>query len=91
MPVYPPKINALIVCQRRMMKLEPKEITCHHCGDSTMIERNRDWCEKCGRRIFYDPKDLKRHQWMTYYMYAVIIGVLGTGFILIRRFWDAFQ
>ena len=39
------------------MKLEPKEITCHHCNNTTMVERERDWCEKCGRRVFYDPKD----------------------------------
>lgn len=73
------------------MTLEPKEITCQHCGGTITIDKTRDWCEKCGRRVFYDPKDFKRHRWMTYYMYAAVIGFIGTGIFLVNRFLEAFQ
>ena len=72
------------------MELEPKDITCPHCSNTTTVEKKRDWCGKCGRRVFYDPKDRRREQWMKYYMFVVGAGIIGSGIYLVNRFIENF-
>ncbi|MDM8525001.1 hypothetical protein QUF80_16645 [Desulfococcaceae bacterium HSG8] len=57
------------------MKPEPKEIRCE-CGNTLTIERDSDWCLKCGSQIFYDQKARRAHKINNYYMYTVIILVM---------------
>ena len=57
------------------MRLEEKEITCQ-CGHTLMIDRSSDWCTKCAKRVFYDPKDERFNKINTYYMYTVVFGVI---------------
>jgi DNA-directed RNA polymerase subunit RPC12/RpoP len=66
------------------MTLEAKEITCGHCGNPMTIDEEKDYCKKCGRRIFYDPKDQQRHKWNTYFIWSAIFSVLGLGVILFK-------
>ncbi len=58
------------------MSLPAKNVTCK-CGYTAALEKSHVWCDKCGRKIFYDPKDQRRHQWNTYYIYTIMILVFG--------------
>ncbi len=40
------------------MKLAPMEIPCS-CGKFMVMDSERDWCDYCGRRMFYHEKDRK--------------------------------
>lgn len=64
------------------MSLEPKEIKCE-CGNSLIIERESDWCLKCGKKVFYNAKARRADKLNSYYMYSLIILV---GFFITYAF-----
>lgn len=55
------------------MNLEPKEIVCN-CGAPATIERETDWCTKCGKRIYYSKKARTRGKINEIYFYFAIFG-----------------
>ena len=36
-----------------------KDIKCQ-CGAVINTNKNKRWCEKCGKPVFYNPKDMGR-------------------------------
>jgi hypothetical protein len=52
------------------------ELTCE-CGHSFSSERAKDYCAKCGRKVFLDPAERRRHKINNFYMGALIIAVLA--------------
>ncbi len=54
------------------MSLERKKIECK-CGETTYLDKKKSWCDKCGRPVFYDPKDAKHHKINTIYMISMLI------------------
>lgn len=57
------------------MALPPKQLTCE-CGHTFKTEREKSWCEKCCRPVFYDVKDKKLHTINTLYLMTMMGGVL---------------
>jgi hypothetical protein len=57
------------------MKLPPKEVTCD-CGNTSVVEKQKSWCAKCGRPVFYDKKDKTRHKLNTLYYVAIMLAVI---------------
>lgn len=57
------------------MNLEPKQVICK-CGHSFIAERERTWCEKCCRPVFYHDKDQKLNAINAVYFMAVFGGVM---------------
>lgn len=57
------------------MKFEVKEVECE-CGHRFESENWRSWCTKCGKPVYYDPKDQKRHKLNSVYMFLVFISVV---------------
>ena len=65
------------------MSLEAKELTCQ-CGHSFIAEKEKTWCEKCARPVFYHKKDQRRNTLNQYYavaMAAIVITFLTYLFI----------
>jgi hypothetical protein len=60
------------------MHLPPKEVLCK-CGHVSSLETNKLLCIKCGKYVFYDSQEKRRHQAKT--IYAVVMLALGLGFI----------
>ena len=58
------------------MRLSPKEVTCA-CGHVSTIERNKLLCVKCGKYIFYDDREKKRHKMNTIYVVVMFAAALG--------------
>ena len=58
------------------MNLPSKDVTCK-CGHSFAIEKKSNWCEKCGNRIFYSPKDERAEKIHTYYVYTIVVAVMA--------------
>ena len=56
------------------MGLPEKEVTCDHCGHNFLSDREKYWCDKCGRPVFYSDKG-RRRQKMTNLM--IILSVAG--------------
>jgi uncharacterized paraquat-inducible protein A len=52
------------------------ELTCD-CGHSFTSERERDYCAKCGRKVFRDPDEQRKHRFNNYYMGTLIVAVLA--------------
>ena len=59
-----------------MKQLVPKEIECSHCGHTFVSDRNKTWCEKCCRAVFYNAKDQKRNKLFSIYLVAAILGLV---------------
>ena len=57
------------------------QLTCD-CGYTLSSEKTEDYCDKCGKKIFLDPADKRKHKFNQLYIYAIIISVLiFVGFI----------
>ena len=56
------------------MGLPDKKLTCDHCGHTVVSNRERYWCDKCGRPVFYDDKGRRRNKWTNL---VVIFGFAG--------------
>jgi len=53
-----------------------QELTCS-CGHSFASEKERDYCAKCGRKVFLDPVEGRKHRLNNYYMGTLIVAVLA--------------
>lgn len=65
------------------MALEAKQVSCQ-CGHSFTTEKEKTWCEKCARAVFYHEKDQRRNTLNQYYavaMAAIVITFLTYLFI----------
>ena len=60
------------------MSMRPKEIVCK-CGHVSVLETKKLMCIKCGKYVFYNSQEKRRHQAKT--IYAVVMLALGLGFI----------
>jgi hypothetical protein len=60
------------------MHLTPKEVACK-CGHVSTLETNKLLCIKCGKYVFYNSQEKRRHQAKT--IYAVVMLALGLGFV----------
>lgn len=60
------------------MPLPSKTVTCS-CGQDIELKRNKDWCDRCGRPVFYDSKDKNGHRLNTYFITLMLL--LGIGVI----------
>ena len=55
--------------------LMPKTVQCK-CGHAFETTRQKAWCEKCCRPVFYHAEDQRRHRWSNYYMITMMLTVL---------------
>lgn len=66
------------------VKMPPKDVQCQ-CGNILTLEKPSDWCTKCVRKVFYDPKDARKHKINRIY---VVTMALVTVFFLIYTFTE---
>ena len=60
------------------MRLPPKDVVCQ-CGHVSALETKKLMCVKCGKYVFYDSQEKRRHQAKT--IYAIVMLAVGMGFI----------
>ncbi len=58
------------------MNLPSKTVQCK-CGQEHVLEKKSKWCNKCGKRVFYDEKDNFKNTLNNIYMYTVIIASIS--------------
>ncbi|MFW5639564.1 MAG: hypothetical protein ACOCWY_05895 [Thermodesulfobacteriota bacterium] len=56
--------------------LSEKEVTCK-CGHSFITQKEKSWCEKCCRSVFYHRKDRRFDVFQKYYTLTMILVILG--------------
>ena len=54
----------------------PKEVVCP-CGNTLTLDRHRTWCEKCGKAVYYEVQDQRRHKFNSLYITGLILLVFG--------------
>ena len=59
-----------------MPSLPPKDVVCN-CGHAFTIERNKIMCIKCGKYVFYNEEERKKHKTMSLYTVLAIASALG--------------
>ena len=70
------------------MKLSPKEVVCD-CGHSQMLDRSKLMCTKCGKYMFYDPRDKRKHKINKAYTVILIAAAMGfVAYIFIEMIVD---
>jgi uncharacterized paraquat-inducible protein A len=52
------------------MILEAKQVSCQ-CGHSFSSKKEKSWCEKCARPVYYHKKDQRRHKLNQIYVVAM--------------------
>ena len=65
------------------MALAEKQLTCQ-CGHTITAVKEKTWCEKCARPIFYHKRDQRRYKMNQFYavaMAALVITFLTYLFI----------
>ncbi len=60
------------------MGLPPKEVVCQ-CGHASLLETKKLLCIKCGKYVFYDDQEKRRHQKRQ--IYGVVMFALAVGFV----------
>ena len=58
------------------MDLPFKDIKCE-CGAIITTNKTKRWCEKCGKPVFYDPKNINRHKINTIYIIFMLVSGFG--------------
>jgi len=53
------------------MSLSEKEVKCA-CGAILKLTLEKEWCNRCGSPVFYDPKKNRTHKINELYVYAAI-------------------
>ena len=61
------------------MALQRKQVTCE-CGNTIEIDMRRDWCDKCGKPVYYHEKE--RHSHKINQIYVLVSFLLGIGFLV---------
>jgi hypothetical protein len=51
-------------------------LTCD-CGHSFASEKERAYCDKCGRKVFLDPVEGRKYKFNNYYMGTLIVAVIA--------------
>lgn len=68
-------------CKEEMPEMEnqlaEKEVTCK-CGHSFLTRKDRSWCEKCCRRVFYHRKDRRFDVFQKYFTITMALVILGS-------------
>jgi len=59
-----------------MPSLPPKDVVCD-CGHALTIERNKILCTKCGKYVFYNAEERRKHKTNTMYIVIAIASALG--------------
>jgi hypothetical protein len=59
-----------------MPSLPPKDVVCS-CGHTFTIERKKILCIKCGKYVFYNAEEQKKHKMNTAYMVIAVASALG--------------
>jgi hypothetical protein len=54
--------------------LPPKQIVCK-CGHGFTSQQYSNWCAKCGRQVFYDPRDQRKGRFNNIYIMTLIVVV----------------
>ena len=57
------------------MNFKPIQVACD-CGHFSTLDSRSIFCEKCGRRIFYNPKDRRSHKLNNIYVLSMVLGVI---------------
>ncbi len=60
------------------MSLPEKELTCR-CGYTFTATKNKTWCDKCGKPVFY--KKLDRFTGRVMYLFIICVLALIFGFL----------
>lgn len=60
------------------MPLPSKDVVCK-CGHTTTLTTRKLICVKCGKYVFYNDAEKRRHQMNAFYMIAML--ALGIGII----------
>jgi predicted amidophosphoribosyltransferase len=58
-----------------LMSLEPKNVNCA-CGNPLELNREKVWCPKCARPVYYHEKDRRRDKLNRYYLLTVFFVVI---------------
>ena len=61
-----------------MMSLAPKDVQCA-CGHITTLQTRKLLCIKCGKYVFYDSSEKRRHRLNT--LYVITMLALAAGFV----------
>ena len=56
--------------------LPPKEIVCD-CGNVIMSQQRSNWCQKCGRQVFYNPKDKLKSRISRIYITVLMVVIIS--------------
>ena len=59
-----------------MPALPPKDVVCD-CGHALTIERNKILCIKCGKYVFYNAAERRKHKTNKMYIVLAIASALG--------------
>jgi hypothetical protein len=54
------------------MSLALKKVKCD-CGEIVALREKKKWCDKCGKPVFYDPKDARRHKINNIYIVTLVV------------------
>lgn len=57
------------------MPLPPKEIVCQ-CGHTMTLSSRNLRCVKCGKHLYYNDDEKKRHRRNHFYIIAVFVGTI---------------
>ena len=58
------------------MSLPDKDVTCERCGHTFVTNREKYWCDKCGRPVFYNEKLRRQYKWTKWIVIASFVGVM---------------
>lgn len=68
------------------MKLTPKEVACSHCGHTFIADREKSWCEKCCRPVFYDITDQRRHKLFGWTIVGAVLALITIATYLVIEY-----
>jgi predicted nucleic acid-binding Zn ribbon protein len=60
-----------------MQQFPPKEVKCRHCGHTFEAVKEKTWCSKCCREVYYDEKEGRQHQMTNRFMFAMFFIILA--------------
>ena len=58
------------------MPMPPKDITCK-CGHVSTLQTHKLLCTKCGKYVFYNAQEKRRHTMNTFYVLAMFLLAFG--------------
>lgn len=56
--------------------LPPKEIVCE-CGNAITSQQRSNWCQKCGKQVFYEARDKLKSRINRIYITVLMVMVIG--------------